>query len=125
MPRGLGRGQKDQLCALSHSRQARKLGALAEAVLLATNGQLSFAMSVSERSMYAHLLVDALLQMPTDQCQTIVEALRGLVKDPLAARGIDGHISLLWNGATCNDGLYDKDAAKRLITSLEDLCGLE
>ncbi len=75
--------------------------------------------------MYVHLLVDALLLMPTDQCQVIVEALRGLVDNCSKSCHVDGHILVLWDGATSNEGTYDKDAAKRLIERLVDLCGLE
>ena len=75
--------------------------------------------------MYAHLLIDNLLQMPTDQCQGIVEALRGLVDDCSKSCNIDGNVIVLWDGATCNKGLYDEDAARCLLGTLEGLCGIE
>ncbi len=82
-------------------------------------------MSTSERAMYAHLLIDALLSTHSDQCQMIVDALKRAVEKPYESCSVDGHILVLWDGATSNDGLYDKDAAKHLVESLEDLCGLE
>jgi hypothetical protein len=93
--------------------------------LLADSGQLSFAMSVSERSMYAHLLVDALLQMTPDKCKQTVKELESIVCNPLMACDIDGHILVLWDGATSDQGTYDEDAARRLMGTLEGLCGVE
>ncbi len=75
--------------------------------------------------MYAHLLVDALLQMPTDQCQGIVEALKRAVEKPSESCNVDGHVLVLWDGATCNKGTYDEDAARCLLGTLEGLCGIE
>jgi hypothetical protein len=83
---------------------------------------MSFAMSVSERAMYAHLLVDNLLQMPADQCKATVDSLQNIVNDPLKECHVDVNILVLWDGATIKDGAFDKVAARRLIEQIQHIC---